>query len=164
MHKTTIKINGAKLRELLENAANANIYEIAEANGFSRNIIANAVKLGYASSTVQGIARLYGIARADYEIIEFKHETETLTNTSGQISIDDLNTISREELKGLIKEAVFELFDKTRFCYDEKTHCLLIAIPYENLIITRENDLKEKSNGKNAAREVIEDFNKRFEI
>ena len=112
MHKTTIKINGPKLRELLENAANANIYEIAEANGFSRNIIANAVKLGYASSTVQGIARLYGIARADYEIIELKHEAEPLTNTSGQISFDDLNTISREELKGLIKEAILETLDK----------------------------------------------------
>lgn len=104
MHKTTIKINGAKLRELLENAANANIYEIAEANGFSRNIIANAVKLGYASSTVQGIARLYGIARADYEIIEFKHETETLTNTSGQISIDDIKNI--DGLEEIIKNAV----------------------------------------------------------
>lgn len=156
MHKTTIKINGAKLRELLENAANANIYEIAEANGFSRNIIANAVKIGYASSTVQGIARLYGIARADYEILEFNHEPEPATSAKGQISFDDFNTISREELKGLVKEAVFELFDKTRFCYDEKTHRLLIAIPYENLVISRD--------GKNIAREVIDDFNKRFEI
>lgn len=160
MHKTTIKINGAKLRELLENVSNASIYEIAEANGFSRNIISNAIREGYASSTVQGIARLYGIERDEYEL----KDPEPVTTKSGQISIDDLNTISREELKGLVKAAVFELFDKTRFCYDEKTHRLLIAIPYENLVISRENDLKEKSNGKNAAQEVIDDFNKRFEI
>ena len=104
MHKTTIKINGAKLRELLENAANANIYEIAEANGFSRNIIANAVKLGYASSTVQGIARLYGIARVDYEIIEFNHEAEPVTIAGGQISIDDIKNI--DGLEEIIKNAV----------------------------------------------------------
>lgn len=112
MHKTTIKINGARLRELLENAANANIYEIAEANGFSRNIIANAVKVGYASSTVQGIARLYGIERNKYEVLEFKHESEPVTSANGQISIDDLNTISREELKGVVKEAILETLNK----------------------------------------------------
>ena len=100
MHKTTIKINGAKLRELLENAANASIYEIAEANGFSRNIIANAVKIGFASSTVQGIARLYGIERIDYEV----KDPEPVTFTGGQISIDDINKI--EGLEEIIKNAV----------------------------------------------------------
>lgn len=104
MHKTTIKIDGPKLRELLENTAKASIYEIAEANGFSRNIIANVVKVGYASSTVQGIARLYGIERVEYEVLEFKHESEPLTIAGGQISIDDINKI--EGLEEIIKNAV----------------------------------------------------------
>ena len=162
MHKTTIKINGAKLRELLETKSGRTIYEVATDCGYSKNVLNNAIREGYASSAVQNIARLYGINPDEYKAIDI--EPEPATTKSGQISIDDITAINRDELKVLVKEAVFELFDKTRFCYDEKTHRLLIAIPYENLVISRENDLKEKSNRKNAAQEVIDDFNKRFEI
>lgn len=163
MGKNNIKIDGDKLRSLLESVSGKSIYQVALDCGYSRNLIAESIRVGAASPIIQNVAKLYGIEPSAYELKK-PVKDPTSGDAGKQISFDDLNAISREELKGLVKEAVFELFDKTRFCYDEKTHRLLIAIPYENLVISRENDLKEKSNRKNVAREVIDDFNKRFEI
>lgn len=107
MNSTTIKIDGAKLRGLLESKTGKTIYQIATESGYSKNVIANAIKKGYASSAVQNIARLYEIYPADYQILEFNHKDEEL---KGQISIDDIETIKRDELKALIKEAIAEAF------------------------------------------------------
>ena len=108
MHSTTIKIDGSKLRALLESKTGKTIYQIAQESGYSKNVISNAIKKGYASSAVQNIARLYDIAPADYQILEVKHTEPEL---KGQISIDDLESIKKDELKSIIKEAIFEIID-----------------------------------------------------
>lgn len=111
-HKTTIKINGNKLRSLLETKTGKTIYQIAEESGYSRNVIANAVRQGYASSAVQNIARLYDIYPAEYMI--FKPDPEPKKEPA-QISIDDIEAIKRDELKELIKEALIEVVNAQEF-------------------------------------------------
>ena len=107
MNSTTIKIDGAKLRQLLESKTGKTIYQIATESGYSKNVISNAIKKGYASSAVQNIARLYEIYPDDYKVIESAPDpTEEI---KGQISIDDIETIKRDELKALIKEALREV-------------------------------------------------------
>lgn len=101
MNKTTIKINGDKLRSLLESTTGKTIYEIATESGYSKNVISNAIRQGYASSAVQNIARLYGIAPEAYAIKEPEVRT--------QISIEDIESIKRGELLELIKDAVREV-------------------------------------------------------
>lgn len=109
MNSTTIKIDGAKLRQLLESKTGKTIYKIAQESGYSKNVISNAIRQGYASSAVQNIARLYDITPDDYKVIEPDPvKTEEL---KGQISIDDIESIKRDELKLLIKEAVIEALD-----------------------------------------------------
>ena len=106
MNSTTIKIDGAKLRQLLESKTGKTIYQIATESGYSKNVIANAIKKGYASSAVQNIARLYDITPDDYKVIEPDPvKTEEL---KGQISIDDIESIKKDELKSIIKEACRE--------------------------------------------------------
>ena len=112
MNSTTIKIDGAKLRQLLESKTGKTIYQIATESGYSKNVISNALKKGYASSAVQNIARLYDITPDDYKIIEPDPvKTEEL---KGQMSFDDLKVkdiivVTPDELKALIKEAVLEV-------------------------------------------------------
>ena len=105
MNSTTIKIDGAKLRQLLENKTGKTIYQIATESGYSKNVISNAIKKGYASSAVQNIARLYEIYPVDYRILEIEHKDEEI---KGQISIDDIESIKRDELKELVKQAIRE--------------------------------------------------------
>ena len=106
MNSTTIKIDGAKLRQLLESKTGKTIYQIARDSGYSKNVISNSIKKGYASSAVQNIARLYDITPDDYKIVEPDPvKTEEL---KGQISIDDIESIKKDELKALVKEAVIE--------------------------------------------------------
>jgi ribosomal protein L23 len=115
MHSTTIKIDGAKLRTLLENTANKTIYQIATESGYSKNVISNAIKKGYASSAVQNIARLYDITPDLYAINE--PDPEPTEELKGQMSFDDLKVkvkdiivVTPDELKALIKEAIAETF------------------------------------------------------
>lgn len=124
MNKTTIKIDGDKLRSLLENTTGKTIYQIATESGYSKNVIANAVHNGYASSAVQNIARLYGIAPDEYKV------KETI-NEPSQISIDDIESIKRSELLELIKDAIREGIREE----------LLLAIDGD-VIIKRGEDLK----------------------
>lgn len=104
MNSTTIKINGAKLRMLLETKTGKTIYQIANESGYSKNVISNAIKKGYASSAVQNIARLYEIYPDDYKVIE--PDPEPTEEIKGQISIDDIETLKRDELLTLIKQAI----------------------------------------------------------
>ena len=122
MNSTTIKIDGAKLRQLLENKTGKTIYQIATESGYSKNVISNAVREGYASSAVQNIARLYGISPDEYKL----KDPEPVKEPS-QISIDDIEALKRDELKALIKEALREE--------------LLLAIDGD-VIIKRGEDLK----------------------
>lgn len=114
MHSTTIKIDGAKLRTLLEITANKTIYQIATESGYSKNVISNAIKKGYASSAVQNIARLYDITPDLYAIND--PDPEPVKEPS-QISIDDIETLKRDELKALIKEAIIETLSDFN-CYE----------------------------------------------
>ena len=106
MNSTTIKIDGAKLRQLLETKTGKTIYQIAIESGYSKNVISNTIKKGYASSAVQNIARLYEIYPDDYKVIE--PDPEPTEEIKGQISIDDIETIKRDELKELIGQVIRE--------------------------------------------------------
>lgn len=128
MNSTTIKIDGPKLRQLLENKTGKTIYQIATESGYSKNVISNAIKKGYASSAVQNIARLYDITPDDYKVIE--PDPEPTEELKGQISIDDIETIKRDELKALIKEAILDLVNNSEIIasYDPKNkHVYIMA-------------------------------------
>lgn len=138
MHSTTIKIDGSKLRALLESKTGKTIYQIAQESGYSKNVISNAIKKGYASSAVQNIARLYDIAPADYQILEFKHTEPEL---KGQISIDDLESIKTDSLKAIVKEAIVETLNhivcnEIRASYDplSQTYTVALKVKKEALI------------------------------
>lgn len=103
--RSTIKIDGSKLKSLLENTTGKDIYTLSLDNGFSRNLINEACRKGYASAVVQNIAKLYGITPEAYEI----KDPEPVKK--GQMSFDDIEDIKREELKQLIKEALIEVLN-----------------------------------------------------
>ena len=129
MNSTTIKIDGPKLRTLLENTANKTIYQIATESGYSKNVISNAIKKGYASSAVQNIARLYGITPDLYAI----NDPEPTEELKGQISIDDIESIKRDELKVIIKEAIVETLNnivcnEIAASYDPLSHTYTVAL------------------------------------
>ena len=125
MNSTTIKIDSAKLRQLLESKTGKTIYQIATESGYSKNVISNALKKGYASSAVQNIARLYDIAPVEYRIPDFEEPVEEL---KGQISIDDIESIKREELKALIKEAIAEIINSQEYVTTFDPHRQLFTI------------------------------------
>ena len=111
--KTTIKIAGEKLRSLLEDTTGKTIYQIAEESGYSKNVLSNAIHNGYASSAVQNIARLYGIAPDAYKAVEVVAPEEPIPSKElTQISIDDMEYKEADALpenfKALIKETVKE--------------------------------------------------------
>lgn len=126
MNSTTIKIDGAKLRELLENKTGKTIYEIALESGYSKNVLSNAVHKGYASSAVQNIARLYEIYPDDYKVIE--PDPEPTEEIKGQISIDDIESIKKDELKALIKEAIAEVINSQEYITTFDPHRQLFTI------------------------------------
>ena len=107
MSKNTIKIDGEKLKALLEADTGRTIREISLENGFSKNLISEAVRTGKASPIVQNVARLYGIVPEMYRYIEPDPAPER-----SQLSIDDISlNISREELKEIVKEALVEVIN-----------------------------------------------------
>lgn len=109
MSKNTIKIDGKLLRHYLENQSGLSIYEAAKSRGFSKNLIAQAIRSGVASPIVQMVAESYGVYKEDYIL---KEPEIGEADTGRQISIDDITlNISREELKDLIKETILETLD-----------------------------------------------------
>ena len=106
MSKNTIKINGEKLRSLLEGVTGRTVYQIAKEQGFSKNLIAEAIRTGKASPIVQSVAKIYGITPEAYIL---KEPEAPKAKAGEQISIDDISTIKRDELKDLIKEALREI-------------------------------------------------------
>ena len=106
-----INIDGAKLKELLESATGKSLKEISLENGFSDSFLRMVVKSGKATPAAQAVIRRYGIEPSAYEkkpervttlrALEYEREQKQLT-------IDDLNTISRDELKEIIKESIGE--------------------------------------------------------
>lgn len=133
MNSTTIKIDGAKLRSLLEDKTGKTIYQIATESGYSKNVISNAIRAGYASSAVQNIARLYGIAPDDYKAIEIEEAQIKTEELKGQISIDDIESIKKDELKSIIKEAIAELITEN-----------MLAAVYDPCAMIYEIKIKER--------------------
>lgn len=113
MARNTIKIDGPKLRNIIERRLGFNIYQFCEANGYSRNLIAQAIRDERASALVQNLMRLYDISPEEYEYKDPIKEDKELT----QVTIDDITPISREELRALIKETLKEAL---REVYQEK--------------------------------------------
>ena len=70
MSKNTIKIDGARLKGLLEYYAKKSLYEISEDEGFSRNFLSQACRSGKASPIVQSVARNYGVEPEEYKLKE----------------------------------------------------------------------------------------------
>ena len=103
MAKNTILIDGEKLRKIIEKELNLSIYEIATDNGYSRNIISEAIRKGRASPLVQNLMKLYRVKPEEYiKVVEAPKEEPK------QIALEDITPLNREELKALIKEAVKE--------------------------------------------------------
>lgn len=105
MNKYTLEIDGSKLRSLLENTTGKSLTEISLANGFSKNFLNEACRVNKATNSVQAVAKLYGISPEAYKIKKVA-PAKPLT----QISIEDIETVRREELKELIKEAISDFF------------------------------------------------------
>ena len=108
MSKNSIKIDGSKLREALESKTGLTIYEIAISNGFSRNLIAEATRKGIASPIIQMIADKCGVNTEEYILKDPDPVVDPTPELKGQISIDDIETIKRDELKELFKQAIRE--------------------------------------------------------
>ena len=83
MSKNTIKIDGAKLRKLLEERSGETLYQISEDEGFSRNFLAQACRSGKASPIVQNVANKYSVRKEEYILREKELK---------QMSIEDLQT------------------------------------------------------------------------
>lgn len=106
IQRSTIKIDGDKLRSLLESTTGRTIYEISIDNGFSKNLISEACRNGYASAVVQNVAKLYGISPEAYKIVE------TEDKEPSQITIDEISPapqLSQAEIKEAIKDAAAEM-------------------------------------------------------
>ena len=106
MNKYTLEIDGSKLRSLLESTTGKSLTEISLANGFSKNFLNEACRVNKATNSVQAVAKLYGISPEAYKIKKVA-PAKPLT----QISIEDIETARREELKELIKETILETLE-----------------------------------------------------
>ena len=104
INKSYIYIDGAKLKTLLESTTGKTLKEISLENGFSDSFLRMVVKSGKATPAAQAVIRRYGIEPSAYE----DKPVEPETTEGKQISFDDLNTISRDELKAVIKEAIID--------------------------------------------------------
>ena len=94
MGKNTISIDGEKLKARIERLG-LNMYKMPIEHGYTKNVIANSIKVGKASPLVVNLLSTYGIFREDYE---GKDDDPIFGMTCG-------------ELKALVKEAIFEAFD-----------------------------------------------------
>ena len=109
-----INIDGEKLGAMLEAKTHKSLKEISLENGFSKNFLGEAIRNNRATAPVISVAKIYGI---DLESYEIKDEPKTAVEPpreGEQISLDDLSQMRRDELKTVIKEAIFELFDKNK--------------------------------------------------
>lgn len=129
MSKNSINIDGEKLRNIVERRLGFNIYAIAEANGYSRNLVAQAIRTGKASPLIQNLLRLYEVAPEEYE---YKEEIE-ITPIDPQLTFDDIevDSISRAELKEIVKEAIEETLNSLTWRMDTKTNTVTFIVGNE---------------------------------
>ena len=105
MGKNNIKIDGDKLRSLLESVSGKSIYQVALDCGYSRNLIAESIRVGVASPIIQNVAKLYGIEPSAYEIKApvIGPTSPESVEKDNQLSIYD---ISQEALNEAVKKAL----------------------------------------------------------
>ena len=106
MAKNSILIDGSKLKRIIEGKLGLSVYSISEANGYSRNLVAQAIRSGKASPLVQNLLRLYSVAPEEYEY----KEPITEAPEREQISIEDITPLNRDKIKEIVKEAFKEAF------------------------------------------------------
>ena len=100
-------IDGEKFKTLLESKTGKTIKELSLENGYSDSFLRMVVKTGKASPSAVTLAKLYGIEPTEYEKpepVNFKPETD-----GEQIGFDDLLTISKAELKAIVKDSLLEI-------------------------------------------------------
>lgn len=128
MSKNSINIDGEKLRNIVERRLGFNIYAIEEANGYSRNLVAQAIRSGKASPLIQNLLRLYEVAPEEYE-----YKEEEITPIDPQLTFDDIevDSISRAELKAIVKEAIEETLNSLTWSMDTKTNTVTFIVGNE---------------------------------
>lgn len=129
MSKNSINIDGEKLRNIVERRLGFNIYAIAEANGYSRNLVAQAIRSGKASPLIQNLLRLYEVTPEEYE-----YKEEEITPIDPQLTFDDIevDSISRAELKAIVKEAIEETLNSLTWSMDTKTNTVTFIVGNED--------------------------------
>ena len=106
MSKNTIKIDGAKLKALLEYYAEKSLYEISEDEGFSRNFLSQACRSGKASPIVQAVAKNYGVMPEQYKLKDNELKQMRIEDIDTSSALESLNKsveISRETYNNLAK-------------------------------------------------------------
>lgn len=91
MSKNTIKIDGARLKGLLEYYAKKSLYEISEDEGFSRNFLSQACRSGKASPIVQSVARNYGVEPEEYKLKDNELKQMRIEDIAPSPSWESLN-------------------------------------------------------------------------
>lgn len=91
MSKNTIKIDGKKLKGLLEYYAKKSLYEISEDEGFSRNFLSQACRSGKASPIVQSVARNYGVEPEQYKLKDKELKQMRIEDIAPSPSWESLN-------------------------------------------------------------------------
>lgn len=91
MSKNTIKIDGARLKALLEYYAKKSLYEISEDEGFSRNFLSQACRSGKASPIVQSVARNYGVEPEEYKLKDNELKQMRIEDIAPSPSWESLN-------------------------------------------------------------------------
>ncbi len=107
MSKNTIKINGERLRYLLEAKTGKTIRDIAVDHGYSRNMIAEACRKGEASPVVQNIARFHGI-----EPIEYKAKEELRQMTIDELAATQIKDLTVAQFAEIVEQAIARAFIK----------------------------------------------------
>lgn len=110
MGKNTISIDGEKLKARIERLG-LNMYKMPIEHGYTKNVIANSIKVGKASPLVVNLLSTYGIFREDYEKKpDFMEKTLHFNHSTGKDN-DPIFGMTCGELKALVKEAIFEAFN-----------------------------------------------------
>lgn len=101
----TIKIDGAKLKEIIKTRLGVNLYQFSVNNGFSKNYMQKICTVNRATASTIAVLKLNGIELDEYVY----KEPEIKEPERAQVSIEDIEAAKREDLKSLIKEAVREV-------------------------------------------------------
>lgn len=110
MRSTSIKIDGQKLKLLLEKKSGLSIEELGEKYGYSRKFLPEACRVGVASSAVQSLAFYHGINKEEYELKEACEGVPALRDNAMLFGMTTseleslMRQIIREELAAIIKQ------------------------------------------------------------